>query len=150
MLCKIFTTRQKSRLRKSKEFSYIRYFCNKIIIHSKNFRLPNLKLINNTLHHSYMWRRPIFINIAAVAHILTLRRPTCQNWHTKVSYSSHGSAWTAMSKRWKSMRFILTVRYLIKFFKGSILVRDIFQLHDFNFPCISNFSYKLSDFFENT
>ena len=29
---------------------------------------------------------------------LTLRRPTCQSWHIKVFFSSHGSAWTAMSK----------------------------------------------------
>ena len=28
---------------------------------------------------------------------LTLRRPTCQSWHIKVFFSSHGSAWTATS-----------------------------------------------------
>ena len=31
----------------------------------------------------------------------TLRRPTCQSWHIKVSLSPHGSAWTARWKRWK-------------------------------------------------
>ena len=37
---------------------------------------------------------------------LTLRRPTCKSWHIKVSFSSHGSAWTAMSKLWKNIFFI--------------------------------------------
>ena len=37
---------------------------------------------------------------------LTLRRPTCQSWHIKVFFSSHGSASTAMSKRWKNVSFI--------------------------------------------
>ena len=30
---------------------------------------------------------------------LTLTRPTCQSWHIKVFFRSHGSASTAMSKR---------------------------------------------------
>ena len=45
---------------------------------------------------------------------LTLRRPTCQSWHIKVIFNSHGSAWTAISKRWKNIPFIFTVRILWK------------------------------------
>ena len=40
-------------------------------------------------------------NLACNMHILTLRRPMCQSWHMKVFFSSHGAAWTAMSKQWK-------------------------------------------------
>ena len=43
---------------------------------------------------------------------LTLRRPTCQSWHMKIFFSSHGSAWTAMSKQWKiSSSFIVRILY---------------------------------------
>ena len=37
---------------------------------------------------------------------LTLRRPTCQIWHNEIFFIFHGSAWTAMSKRWKYPLFL--------------------------------------------
>ena len=47
--------------------------------------------------------------------ILTRRRQTCQSWHIKVIFSFHGSAWTAMSKLWKNIPFIFTLRILWKY-----------------------------------
>ena len=64
--------------------------------------------------------------------ILTLRRPTCQSWHIKVFFSSHGSAWTAMSKRWKNIPFIKTLRILWKYCQyHRIMVEVIIILWNF-------------------
>ena len=49
--------------------------------------------------------------------ISTLRRPPCQSWHIKAFFSSNGSASTAMSKRWKNIPFIWTVRILWNYCK---------------------------------
>ena len=86
------------------------------IISGNDFNETNL----NSVHYSVVQQgidltiKPCKSKYFDEIYKLTVRRPTCQSWHIQVFFSSHGSARTALSKRWKNIRFILTVRILWK------------------------------------